>query len=93
MIYFRRISGQSMSPTLSNGDYIVAIKPLFNKYSEGDIVIVSHPIYGEIIKRILSLEEQILWLVGDGNDTLSSEKMGAIDRKWLLAKMVWHIHP
>ncbi|WP_419186972.1 S24/S26 family peptidase, partial [Candidatus Halocynthiibacter alkanivorans] len=69
MIYLRRINGNSMSPTLSNGDYIVAFRPFRMRFSVGDIVIVSHPQFSEIIKRIKDVDQQgNFWLVGDGLD-------------------------
>ena len=92
MIYLRRINGNRMSPTLLNGDYIVAFSPLQKRFSVGDIVIVNHPQFSEIIKRIHYIDEQgKFWLIGDGLDTLSTDKMGAIDITQILAKLCWHI--
>jgi signal peptidase I len=94
MLYVRRISGNSMSPTLQHGDYIIAAKSIFQHYKVNDIVIVRHSIYSEIIKRISGIDEnENYWLSGDGVDTLSSEKMGAIQQSQILAKLYWHIHP
>jgi len=92
MILLRRISGNSMHPTLRDGDYIVASRIFSKKIMPGDIVIVSHPIYKEIIKRVELIDgEDNLWLVGDGTDTLSTAKMGAIPRSAFMGKMIWHI--
>jgi signal peptidase I len=92
MILLRRINGNSMHPTLCDGDYIIAHNYFLKTLSIGDIVIVDHPIYGEIIKRLSYIDNaDNLWLVGDGTDTLSSQKMGAIPRSALAARMIWHI--
>jgi len=92
MILLRRINGNSMHPTLRDGDYIVAHNYFFKKLSIGDIVIVDHAIYGEIIKRVSHIDDaDNLWLVGDGADTLSTQKMGAIPRSALAARILWHI--
>jgi len=92
MILIRRINGNSMHPTLCDGDYIIAHNYCTKKLSIGDIVIVEHPIYGEIIKRLSHIDDaDNLWLTGDGTDTLSTRKMGAIPRSALTARILWHI--
>jgi nickel-type superoxide dismutase maturation protease len=94
MFYFRRISGNSMLPVLKNGDYIVAIHYWKIAFKCNDIVVVQHPTFGEIIKRIAKIDNNgDFWLNGDGSDTLSSLTMGAINKKSILGKMIWHIHP
>ncbi|MEH6443852.1 MAG: S24/S26 family peptidase [Oceanospirillaceae bacterium] len=94
MLYIRKVSGNSMLPTLQHGDYIIATKNIFKHYKVNDIVIVQHAKFSEIIKRIISIDSnEDFWLAGDGADTLSSEKMGAIKQGQILAKLCWHIHP
>lgn len=94
MLYLRRISGNSMDPTLRNGDYIVAAKSYFTHYQVADIVLVQHPQFGEIIKRIYQIDDNLqYWLCGDGTDTLSPQTMGAINRSDIKAKLLWHIKP
>lgn len=92
MIYLRRIQGNSMYPALRNGDYIVALAAFQKNYIDGDIVIVSHPQYAEIIKRIKFIDDLgNFWLAGDGSDTLSTQQMGAIKPEQVMAKLWWHI--
>ncbi len=83
-----------MFPTLDHGDYIVAIKRFRSDYKIDDIVIVEHKIFGEIIKRICTIDAKgNSWLAGDGSDTLSTERMGPIAPSQIRAKMRWHIAP
>lgn len=94
MIYLRRISGRSMLPTLDHGDYIVAVCRLFSSYQVDDIVIVQHAVFGEIVKRICTIDEHgHFWLSGDGVDTLTTEKMGFITPQQVRARMFWRIAP
>ena len=92
MIFLRRINGNSMQPTVSSGDYIVALKYYFKPIRAGDIVIVNHPQYNEIIKRVKHIDNQgNYWLIGDGADSLSTAKMGAICPAQILGKLYWRI--
>jgi hypothetical protein len=81
-----------MSPTLQNSDYILAFKLPNTCFRTDDIIIVKHPQFSEIIKRVQRVDSKgVLWLVGDGTDTLSTEKIGPIHPSWILAKMFWRI--
>ena len=92
MLYLRRISGNSMLPTLHNGDYIVALRRVFTTYKCNEIIIVKHTQYGEIIKRIAHIDvNNQYWLSGDGCDSLSSQAMGAIPKDKVLGALLWHI--
>jgi len=94
MLYLRRITGNSMYPTLRDGDYIWASKRLLSHYRQGDIVLVDHPLYTRIVKRIKHIDKDgQYWLVGDGIDSVSSLQMGPVSNRQILARMFWHIHP
>ncbi|EPJ49490.1 MAG: hypothetical protein OFPII_00420 [Osedax symbiont Rs1] len=81
-----------MAPTLQHDDYIVALRLPYSKFNIDDIVIVHHPVYAEIIKRIERVDQEgNYWLIGDGMDTLSSDKIGAIHNSQIIGKMFWHI--
>jgi len=82
-----------MSPTLNNGDFILAIKLPKAMYRTNDIVVVNHPKFNNIIKRIDLINSGFLRLKGDGKDTLSTAKMGDIATACILGKMIWHISP
>lgn len=94
MLYIRRITGNSMYPTLRDGDYIWALRRLRGHYRQGDIVLVDHPKYAKIVKRIQSIDSNgLFWLTGDGIESVSSTEMGPINHRQILAKMFWHICP
>ena len=82
-----------MYPTLANGDYVV-ISTLFWRLKADDIVVVEHPEYQKIIKRIDTIDDQgHLWLKGDNEASLSPEKMGWIKKQWLVGKVIYTIKP
>ncbi len=63
-----RVSGQSMQPTLVDGDYLLA-KPVpvsTLAVLDGKMVIAKHPHTGvEIVKRVESVRPGGLWLLSD----------------------------
>ncbi len=78
-----------MLPNFQSGDYVIALKIFCRKSLKvGDVVIINHPVYNEIIKRIRSIElDGSMQLLGDGVQTTSSEKIGTIKREWLVGKV------
>ncbi len=70
-----KVNGDSMWPTLVDGD--IANFESADEYvlDEGQIVIAKHPFKSELIliKRILSINENGIFLVGDNPDPTASE--------------------
>lgn len=77
-----------MLPVLTPGDYVVLIKwPI----KVGDIVVVKHRSFGEIIKRVTALENEKITLAGENPKSTSSESIGKVVKKDLLGKVIWKI--
>lgn len=81
-----RIEGDSMLPVLKAGDYILTFK-LFGGLKEGDVVVVRHPLYGIIVKRIITFSaDGFLWLCGESRASLSPEQIGWVDPACVLGR-------
>jgi len=80
MLKIVKVRGESMTPALSPGDYIIFTKA--RALRPGFVVLADHPKYGSIIKRVRSVQADGVILEGDGPDSTTSEAMGllAIDR-------------
>ena len=63
ILFFAKVSGDSMNPTFSDGDLIFVL-PVTNNINYGDIVVTSSDIrYGEsIIKRVIALENDTVFI-------------------------------
>lgn len=81
-----RVRGQSMTPTLSPGD-IVLLRLRSAKRS--DIVVVDHPRYKRIIKRIDKKGQ----LSGDNPDSTPSADLGAYDPATLIGVAILAVTP
>jgi nickel-type superoxide dismutase maturation protease len=76
MISVIKIVGDSMSPTLAHGDYILIKKP--HSFRVGFIYVMKHPRLGRIVKRLEKIEDRQLWFYGDNPESTDTEKIGAI---------------
>ena len=65
-----RIRGASMEPTLQDGDILLMRK---RPPRPGEIVVVDHPRFGVIVKRLTERGT----LTGDGEDSTDETRLGA----------------
>ena len=73
-----RVEGDSMFPTLENGDYILIKNPRSQKkLRPGFIYVLNHDRLGRLVKRLNRLDEFGLWFSGDNPHSTPSEKIGA----------------
>lgn len=88
MLSLLKIEGNSMLPTMANGNFVV-VSHFFFGCKPGDIVVINHPIYKKIVKRIKKISEDgELWLQGENIESVSSEKMRWIDKEWVKGKVI-----
>ena len=60
--YLVRVDGQSMEPTLHNGEMIVAVR---RPVAVGDVVVFHDAFEGLMVKRVLIAGPQWLYVMGD----------------------------
>lgn len=53
-----RVKGNSMSPQIKNGEYVVTFTWIFFKPWPGLRVVYYHPNYGVILKRVIDVNRQ-----------------------------------
>lgn len=86
-----RVTGDSMSPNLHNGDYVITQRWWYS-LKEGDIVVVQHPDLGVVIKRILRRVPNGLFLQGDNLiRSTTTERMGLVSDGDVLGRVAWRI--
>nr|WP_276606062.1 S24/S26 family peptidase [Neptunomonas sp. XY-337] len=87
-----RVRGDSMSPSLCDGDFIVSFKGRLRRYKVDDIVVVQHSLYGVIVKRIKEVyPTDSFALIGDNPTSTSTEQMGTIEKNAIIGRVVLHI--
>ena len=91
MLKIVKVHGDSMSPTLAPGDYMIVTRA--RTIRPGFVVLVDHPKYGSIVKRVKSVEGGQLSLEGDGAESTSTEAMGLIGLSAVKGRVRWAITP
>ena len=66
---------------------------LIAKAQAGDIVVFRHPEYGIMIKKVehFTPDGESLFVVGTHPDSVDSRRFGAISRRDLIGKVIWHV--
>lgn len=90
MLSVMRVTGESLSPFLKHGDYILVggLPCLLRRLKPGDIIVFRHPFYGVMVKRIESISSDggELFVIGDHPDSTDSRAFGPIARRIVLGK-------
>lgn len=86
-LLIRRVSGESMLPSLKPGQVIVGL--CTGQPRVGQIVIIRHGGL-EKIKRVAQVDGKKLYVLGDNAaSSTDSRHFGWIDRRGALARVIW----
>lgn len=92
MLRILKVTGESLSPFLMAGDYVLvgSLPRRLLSIREGDIVVLRHPQYGTLIKRVESLSAggDELFVVGDHPDSIDSRMFGPVRRASVVGKVL-----
>lgn len=82
-----------MSPNFMPGDYVISFAWHGTRYQKGDVVVVKHPHYQTLIKRIAEINQILgkVLLSGDNPASASSESLGWLQQTRLVGKVIFQI--
>lgn len=80
-----------MSPNFNHQDFVLALRWPWSRFRAGQVVLVKHPRYQLIIKRIYRVKHHQLLLTGDNSCSTSSDAMGWVDNEDVVGRICWHI--
>ena len=86
-----KVSGDSMSPTIENGDYILTIRP--RTLCAGFIYVLQHNRMGRIVKRLSEDTAEGFLFEGDNAASSSSDKIGLVKRDQITGRAIFAITP
>ena len=74
------ISGDSMKPLIPKNSYVISLPVLFKRVNS--ILIFKHEKYGDLIKRLISIDNDgNHWFKGENKQSISSENIGPIKKE------------
>jgi len=95
MIQILKVTGESLSPSFREGDYVLVVKTpfLLRSFRRGDLVVFNQPPYGVMIKRIdfLSPDGDNIFVIGSHPESTDSRQFGPIPRSNIIGKVIWNI--
>lgn len=80
-----------MAPNYNPDDFVVSFGRRNKQYRINDVVVVEHPVYGRIIKRVVGIDSGKLLLAGDNPASTSSNQLGWLTKDQVIGKVIWHI--
>ncbi len=87
VIIVRRVSGDSMLPTLKPGQLVFGFRS--QAAETGNVVVFRHNGL-EKIKRVAKVDDDKVYLLGDNPDhSTDSRQFGWISKKEIMAKVIW----
>ena len=95
MIKLIKVTGNSLSPSFLDGDYVLigTRKRKLASYKIGDILVADHQLLGLIIKRVRANhpDTQTFELEGTNPASISSQKIGLVPYQAVLGEVLLHI--
>ncbi len=91
-----RVRGNSMAPTVQDGDYVVGRRPSRRRPLRiGDIVVLEHPYYGRMVKRVRSLDAAggTVEVRGDNAASVAGIDIGPVPQAQILQRAWLCISP
>ncbi|NVK27262.1 peptidase S24 [Marinomonas sp. CT5] len=91
MLRLMKVQGDSLVPILFDGDFVLTSR-WHKKLKIGHLVVVDHALYGMIIKKIVHIApDGQLWLGGESNQSLQSERIGWVSPRRVIGKVIYKI--
>jgi len=89
MLKFVKVTGNSLEPEYREGDYVMVITFPFFRLKRGDTVVLRHPQYGMLIKKIEQIDSDKIYVIGLHTDSVDSRRFGPIKHKSVIGKVIW----
>jgi phage repressor protein C with HTH and peptisase S24 domain len=89
MLKILRVQGDSMTPEYQSGDFVLIAGVKHPK--AGDVIVFHNQFYGTLIKKIEKITEQGIYVIGTGENSLDSRRLGPVSPDKVQGKVIWHI--
>ena len=79
-----------MLPEYKSRDFVL-IRTRFSHLHSGDVIVFVNKLYGTLIKRIEKITEAGIYVIGTGEESLDSRRLGPVNSDAVQGKVIWHI--
>ncbi len=89
MFKILRIQGESMTPEYQHGDFVLIRR--ISRPKINDVIVFENQLYGILIKCVEKITEQGIYVLGTGENSLDSRRLGPVNPAKVHGKVIWHI--
>lgn len=88
-----KVTGESLTPLICEGDFVLVLKIPFYFLKSGDIIVFHHPIYGTMIKLVetISHKDGSVSVKGTHPSSTDSRMFGPVSKKDVIGRVFWKI--
>lgn len=88
-----KVTGDSLSPIIEEGDFVLVLKIPFFFLHRGDIIVFRHDIHGLMIKLVeaVSTDEETIFAIGTHPFSTDSRSFGPVPRRNIIGKVILRI--
>jgi len=89
MLKVFKVRGDSMHPIINDGDFVLTSR--LKRMHIGAFVVVRHPEYKVMVKRVIDINHQGRFkLSGENDQSVSTSKMGWLAPESIVGIVLWH---
>ena len=78
-----------MTPEYQDGDFVLIWRT--SRPKEGDTIVFQNELYGVLVKRVEKITDQGIYVIGTGENSLDSRRLGPVNPENVQGKVIWHI--
>ncbi len=85
-----KVTGHSMFPRIPQHSYVLVEHwYFFKKIKPDQTILINHPQYGLLIKRIAIIDKNnFVWCKGENASSITIEKLGPISKKQIIGRVL-----
>ena len=80
-----------MSPEFQSGDFVLLMRLFRNRIGRDDVIVFQNQYYGTLIKRVEKITDDGVYVIGSGENSLDSRRLGPVNPAAVQGKVIWHI--
>jgi len=88
-----KVKGDSLTPLIEEGDFVLVLKIPFFFLHSGDIIVFHHDTHGKMIKLVgaVSRDDGTVFAIGTHPFSTDSRSFGPVPRKDIIGKVIWRV--
>ncbi|MBL0711412.1 MAG: nickel-type superoxide dismutase maturation protease [Colwellia sp.] len=85
-----KVTGHSMFPRIPQHSYVLSWHwHTFNKIKPNQTILINHPKYGLLIKKVAIIDRNhLIWCKGENPSSISVEKLGPVNKKQIIGRVL-----